>query len=285
MVLSQTAAWLQICFALMLLLLSSGPGTASSIVNMRRITHPTVQQMLAGKAVLPCVFTLRTSSSVQPPHLLWTHTKPPAREYDAPLEQIVLSAKGDVIKVNKAFSGRVTLPGYSASHLNATMEISSLRTNDSGTYHCQVVVGSDYERDAVPLLVSGVVFHYQAPNVRYALSFTEAQRACQENSAQMALPAQLWAAYHDGLASCSAGWLADQTVRYSVQLPELGCYGHKEYSAGVRNYGKRDPKEMFDVYCFAEELDGWPIQSATSGGLGVLAGSQLEFGCASIFFA
>lgn len=44
--------------------------------------------------------------------------------------------------------------------------------------------------------------------------------------------------------------------RYAVQVPELGCYGHKEYSAGVRNYGKRDPKELFDVYCFAKELDG-----------------------------
>lgn len=64
-------------------------------------------------------------------------------------------AKGDVIKVNKAFIGRVTLPGYSANPLNATMEISSLRTNDSGTYHCQVVMGNDYERDTVPLVVSG----------------------------------------------------------------------------------------------------------------------------------
>lgn len=24
----------------------------------------------------------------------------------------------------------------------------------------------------------------------------------------------------------------------------------------MRNYGKRDPKELFDVYCFAKELDG-----------------------------
>ena len=39
-------------------------------------------------------------------------------------------------------------------------------------------------------------------------------------------------------------------------MPELGCYGHKEFAAGVRNYGKRDPKELFDVYCFARELDG-----------------------------
>uniref|UniRef100_A0A4W6E8I7 Neurocan b n=1 Tax=Lates calcarifer TaxID=8187 RepID=A0A4W6E8I7_LATCA len=181
---------------------------------------------------------------------------------------------GDVIKVNKAFSGRVMLPGYTANPLNATMEISSLRTNDSGTYHCQVVMGNDYERDTVPLVVSGVVFHYQAPSARYALSFTDAQRACQENSAQIATPAQLWAAYYDGFASCATGWLDDQTVRYSVQLPELGCYGHKEYSAGVRNYGKRDPKELFDVYCFAKELDGEVFHSSVPGRLSLSSASD-----------
>uniref|UniRef100_A0A3Q1EG12 Neurocan core protein-like n=1 Tax=Acanthochromis polyacanthus TaxID=80966 RepID=A0A3Q1EG12_9TELE len=273
MELTLCAAGRQILFALMLLL-SLGSGAASSIVNMRRITHPTVQQTLAGRAVLPCVFTLQTSSSLQPAHLLWTHTRLPARGQEAPLERIVLSAKGDVIKVNKAFSGRVMLPGYAASPLNATMEISGLRTNDSGTYHCQVVVGNDYERDTVPLVVSGVVFHYQAPSARYALSFSDAQRACQENSAQMATPAQLWAAYHDSFSSCAAGWLDDQTVRYSVQLPELGCYGHKEYSAGVRNYGKRDPKELFDVYCFAKELDGEVFHSSVPGRLSLSSASD-----------
>uniref|UniRef100_A0A4W6EB43 Neurocan b n=1 Tax=Lates calcarifer TaxID=8187 RepID=A0A4W6EB43_LATCA len=190
------------------------------------------------------------------------------------LVNLFFFAKGDVIKVNKAFSGRVMLPGYTANPLNATMEISSLRTNDSGTYHCQVVMGNDYERDTVPLVVSGVVFHYQAPSARYALSFTDAQRACQENSAQIATPAQLWAAYYDGFASCATGWLDDQTVRYSVQLPELGCYGHKEYSAGVRNYGKRDPKELFDVYCFAKELDGEVFHSSVPGRLSLSSASD-----------
>uniref|UniRef100_A0A672HLG9 Neurocan b n=1 Tax=Salarias fasciatus TaxID=181472 RepID=A0A672HLG9_SALFA len=247
---------------------------SSSIVNMRRITHSSVQQMLAGRAVLPCVFTLQTSSSGQPPHLLWTRTGPPAAGPRAQQEQVVLSAKGDVIKVNKAFSGRVMLPGYAANPLNATMEISSLRTNDSGTYHCQVVMGNDYERDTVPLVVSGVVFHYQAPSARYALSFSDAQTACQENSAQIATAAQLWAAYHDGFASCAAGWLEDQTVRYSVQSPELGCYGYKEYSSGVRNYGKRDPKELFDVYCLAEELDGEVFHSSVPGRLSLSSASD-----------
>lgn len=59
----------------------------------------------------------------------------------------------------------------------------------------------------------GVVFHYQAPSARYALSFTDAKRACREMSAQVATPAQLWAAYYDSFASCAAGWLDDQTVR------------------------------------------------------------------------
>ncbi|XP_023820824.1 neurocan core protein [Oryzias latipes] len=273
MVAANGTAGLQILHVL-LLLLSSGLGGASSIVNMRRIMHQTEKQMLAGTAVLPCAFTLQTSSSIQTPNILWTHTRPPSGGEDAPQEQIVLSAKGDVIKVNKAFSGRIILPGYTANPLNATMEISSLRINDSGTYHCQVVIGNDYERDTVALVVSGVVFHYQAPNSRYALTFRDAQQACQENSAQIASAAQLWAAYHHGFASCSAGWLEDQTVRYSVQQPELGCYGHEEYSAGVRNYGKRDPKELFDVYCFANELDGEVFHSSVPDRLSLSSASD-----------
>lgn len=69
---------------------------------------------------------------------------------------------------------------------------------------------------SLPVTVSvfpGVMFHYQAPDARYALSFVDAQLACQENSAQIATPTQLWTAFYDGYANCAAGWLADQTVR------------------------------------------------------------------------
>lgn len=69
-------------------------GAASTMVNMRRVSHATVQEMLAGKAVLPCVFTLQTSSSIQPPHLLWTRTRPSAG-HGGPQEEVVLSAKGN----------------------------------------------------------------------------------------------------------------------------------------------------------------------------------------------
>ncbi|XP_077413452.1 neurocan core protein-like isoform X2 [Vanacampus margaritifer] len=262
-------------FLTVLLLHCFGFGASSSVVNMRRVSHASVRQPLAGEAVLPCVFTLPSNSSgPSGRRLLWTLVRPPAGGRGSALEQLVLSAEGDVIKVNKAFNGRVRLPGYAANPLNATMEISSLRTNDSGTYRCQVAVGNDYERDAVPLVVYGVVFHYQTPSAGYALSFADAQRACQENSARVATSAQMWAAYYDGFASCAAGWLDDQTVRYSVQPTELDCAGHKEFSAGVRNYGKRDPKELFDVYCFAKELEGEVFHASVPGRLSLSSASD-----------
>lgn len=91
--------------------------------------------------------------SPPPPSLV----KPAASQWSLWIKQNIFffCAKGDVIKVNKAFRGRVTLPGYAASPLNGTMEISSLRTNDSGTYRCQIVMDNLYERDSVALVVSG----------------------------------------------------------------------------------------------------------------------------------
>ncbi|KAM9390829.1 LOW QUALITY PROTEIN: uncharacterized protein ACWYII_034393, partial [Salvelinus alpinus] len=266
-------AGLQAVLSLLLL----GMSEASSIVNMRRVTHPTIREPLTGIAHLPCVFTLQPSElspSSQPPHIQWTRTWIPQGGEGAPLEQMVLSAKGDMVKVNKAFAGQVRLLGYAANNLNATMEISGLRSNDTGTYQCQIVVVDDYERDIVPLVVTGVVFHYWSPSDRYALSFDDAKWACQENSALIATPNQLWAAFHDGYSNCAAGWLSDQTVRYPIQSPELGCYGHQEYSSGVRNYGKRDANELFDVYCFSRELEGEVFHSWVPGRLSLSSASE-----------
>ena len=80
-----------------LYLLSVGMSEASSIVNIRRVTHPTIREPLAGIAHLPCVFTLQPSElspSSQPPHIQWTRTWIPQGGEGGPLEQMVLSAKG-----------------------------------------------------------------------------------------------------------------------------------------------------------------------------------------------
>ncbi|KAG9350632.1 hypothetical protein JZ751_024521, partial [Albula glossodonta] len=194
--------------------------------------------------------------SHEPPRIKWTKVWGQRGPGGLQREQSVLVAKDNVVKVKKAFQGRVTLPGYQDNRYNATLALTGLRSSDSGMYRCEVVVGINDEQDTVPLEVTGVVFHYRAPHDRYALSFVDAQRVCLENSAQIATPAQLQATFDDGYDNCDAGWLSDQTVRYPIQLPRPGCYGDREDSPGVRNYGNRAPDELFDVYCFAQQLQG-----------------------------
>lgn len=45
-------------------------------------------------------------------------------------------------------------------------------------------------------------------------------------------------------------------VRYPITQSRPGCYGDRSSLPGVRSYGRRDPRELYDVYCFARELGG-----------------------------
>uniref|UniRef100_A0A8C7QU50 Neurocan b n=1 Tax=Oncorhynchus mykiss TaxID=8022 RepID=A0A8C7QU50_ONCMY len=217
-----------------------------------KVTHQMVREQLANSVLLPCVFTLRPTPTHEPPRIKWTKVWGQRRADGRQREQ----------SVKKAFQGRVTLPGYQDNRFNASMALSALRSSDSGMFRCEVVVGINDEQDTVPLEVTGVVFHYRAPHDRYALSFPDAQQVCLENSAVIATPAQLQATFADGYDNCDAGWLSDQSVRYPIQSPRPGCYGDREDSPGVRNYGNRAPDELFDVYCFAKQLQGEVFHSS-----------------------
>ncbi|XP_038146204.1 neurocan core protein [Cyprinodon tularosa] len=236
----------------------SGLTNADTVVNMRKVTHQTITEELSKTVLLPCLFTLRPSASSfqEPPRIKWTKVWGQRGSDGLQKEQSVLVAKDNLVKVKKAFQGRVSLPGYSKNRYNASLALTGLRSSDSGLYRCEVVVGINDEQDTVPLEVTGVVFHYRAPHDRYALSFADAKRVCLENSAVIATPGQLQATFADGYENCDAGWLADQTVRYPIQSPRPGCYGDREDSPGVRNYGNRAPEELFDVYCFVKKLPG-----------------------------
>ncbi|TMS19972.1 Neurocan core protein, partial [Larimichthys crocea] len=254
---------LQPLLALLLLqTVGCGVTNADAVVNMRKVTHQTISEELSTTVLLPCLFTLRPSSSHEPPRIKWTKVWGQRGSDGLQKEQSVLVAKDNVVKVKKAFQGRVTLPGYNENRYNASLALSGLRSSDSGLYRCEVVVGINDEQDTVPLEVTGVVFHYRAPHDRYALSFADAKRVCLENSAVIATPGQLQATFADGYDNCDAGWLSDQSVRYPIQSPRPGCYGDREDSPGVRNYGKRSPDELFDVYCFAKQLQGEVFHSA-----------------------
>lgn len=85
----------------------------------------------------------------------------------------------------------------------------------------QIVVkfGQKFFLSSAQFSATGIVFHYRAITTRYTLTFQRAKAACVQNSATIATPAQLQAAYDDGYHQCDAGWLSDQTVRYLLLLP------------------------------------------------------------------
>lgn len=44
--------------------------------------------------------------------------------------------------------------------------------------------------------------------------------------------------------------------RYPIQKPREGCYGDITTEPGVRNYGTMAQDQLYDVYCYVEEIHG-----------------------------
>ncbi|XP_071356876.1 brevican core protein-like [Trachinotus anak] len=203
---------------------------------------------------IPCFVSLSstpTTSSSSPvvPRVKWTVVS-------GGVETQILVARGERVKVNEAYRDRAALLNNTSSADDLSLWLGDLRSSDSGHYRCEVQQGLEDASDLVQLKVKGVVFHYRDALGRYSFSFHQAQRACEAIGAEIATADQLLAAYYDGYEQCDAGWLADQSVRYPIQVPREGCYGDMDGQPGVRNYGTMDPDDLFDVYCYVEQIDG-----------------------------
>ena len=116
-----------------------------------------LRPLLGGSLVVPCYFLDHTIHDPGAPtiaplshRIKWSHiTKDKI--------SIIMVATEGRVKVESEYLDRVTMVNYPMVPTDVSMEITELRSNDTGTYRCEVMHGIEDNFDTVEMQVQGKI--------------------------------------------------------------------------------------------------------------------------------
>lgn len=108
-----------------------------------------LRPLLGSKVVVPCYFQDNTVSPLLVHRIKWTYVS------KEKVTTILVASEGKV-HVETDYLDRVNMINYPLVPTDASVEITELRSKDSGTYRCEVMHGLEDSHDSVNILVKGM---------------------------------------------------------------------------------------------------------------------------------